>query len=251
MTSVPISLAAFCAIFFGALTGVWAARRLPEPHLTNETRTVVSVSMAVVGTLAALVLSLMLTSASASFNARTHAIQKLAVDIIKLDRSLQRYGPDAVGVRRTLRRYAQAKTDELSAQAGSEVLGLDNLHLLETVSDEVLNLRPADERGQRVQAQALQVINDMEDARWLLVEQSSMSVPVPFLVLLIFWLSLLFASFGLFAPRNGTVVLALILCALAISGGILMILELGAPSRGLVRPSVAPMITAMGEIARE
>ena len=251
MNSVFFSLFAFCAIFFGALAAVWVARRLPEPHLTSETRTAVSVSMAVVGTLAALVLSLMLSSAGTSFNARTTAIKTLAVDIIKLDRALQRYGPEAAPIREALRRYARAKTEELSHRGQDGDLGIDNLHRLETISDQVVGLGPADERGQRVQAQTLRIIDEMVDARWLLTERSSLAVPLPFLILLIFWLSLLFASFGLFAPRNTTVVLALLLCALAISGGILMILELGAPTRGLIRPSVAPMVTAIQQLARE
>ncbi len=251
MSSVFVSLFAFCAIFFGALAAVWVARRLPEPHLGSETRTAVSVSMAVVGTLAALVLSLMLSSAGTSFTARTTAIQTLAVDIIKLDRALQRYGPEAAPIREALRRYARAKADELSDRGQDGGLAIENLHQLETISDQVIGLRPADERGHRVQTQALQIIDEMVDARWLLVERSGLAVPLPFLVLLIFWLSLLFASFGLFAPRNTTVVLALLLCALAISGGILMILELGAPTRGLIRPSVAPIVTAIQQLARE
>ena len=251
MTSVYISLLAFCCIFLGALAGVWIARRLPEPHLTSETRTAVSVSMAVVGTLAALVLSLMLSSAGASFTARSTAIQTLAVDVIKLDRALQRYGPDASAAREALRSYARAKTEELSQPYPADRLGLDNLQRLETLSDRIVDYHPVDERGRRVQIQALRLIDGMADARWLLVERSGLAVPFPFLVLLIVWLSLLFASFGLFAPRNTTVVLALLLCALAISGGILMILELGAPTRGLVRPSVAPMVIAVEELARE
>ena len=50
-----IGLIAFVAIFGGALVGIFAARALPEHHLSDETRTAVSVSAAIVGTLSALV----------------------------------------------------------------------------------------------------------------------------------------------------------------------------------------------------
>ena len=44
------------AIFGGALIGRFVARRLPGDHLTSETQSVVTVSVAVIGTLSALVL---------------------------------------------------------------------------------------------------------------------------------------------------------------------------------------------------
>jgi hypothetical protein len=249
MNSVLVSLSAFLAIFCSALIGLWAAPRLPEPHLNSETRTAVSVSMAVVGTLAALVLGLMISSASTSFRARTDAVESLAVDIIKLNRALQRYGPEAASARDTLQAYAQSKIHELSDRIEGAGLGLGALHILETINDQVLALRPNNDRERHIQGNALQLIDAISNARWLLVEKNSLAVPPQFMALLIFWLSLLFASFGLFAPRNTTVIITLLLCAVAISGGILMILELGNPTRGLIQPSVAPLNMAIGEIA--
>jgi hypothetical protein len=121
--------------------------------------------------------------------------------------------------------------------------------MFEAVSDQVLRLQPAEERERQLQTQALKLLDAIADARWLFVEKSSISMPAPLLVLLIFWLALLFGSFGLFAPQNATVIVVLLLCAMAISGGILTILELGRPTQGLIQPSVAPMITAIDEIA--
>jgi hypothetical protein len=249
MSSLFISLAAFVAIFGGALAGVWIARRLPEHHQNAETRNAISLSMAVVGTLAALVLGLMISTASSSFRTRADAIQNLALDIVKLNRTLQRYGPEAAGVQTALQSYARAKTHELSEGAGASGLGLRTLAMLETVNDEILELRPGDDRLRHIQARAIQLADSIGDARWLLIEHSGTAIPPPFLILLIFWLTLLFASFGLFAPKNLTVIVALLLCAIAISGGILMILELGSPSSGLIRASVAPMDRAITEIS--
>ena len=247
MYPLLISLCAFLAIFGGALAGVWLANRLPEPHLTNETRTAVSVSMAVVGPLAALVLSLMITNASTSFSARKGAIENLAVNIIRLDRALMRYGEQSAPVRATLRTYADAKARELSRRS-STGLELQNLRLLESLSDQILAFKIADDRERQIEFQALKLVDAMSEARWLLAKKTDIAVPPAFLVLLIFWLSLLFASFGLFAPKNATVIVILLLCAIAISGGVFMILELGSSTRGLVRPSVEPMNIAISEI---
>lgn len=248
MEAALTGIVAFLAIFGGAAIGMAVARRLPKPHLSAETRTAVSVSMAVVGTLAALVLSLLITTANTSFTTRSSAIATLATDIIKLDRVLLRYGPEASGVRAALRSYAVEKKADLEETVETDVLGLDLLKRLEAIEDRIVSLRPADDRQRQIQARATQIINGISDERWILVERTQAEVPTAFLVLLIFWLALLFASFGLFSPHNGTVLAILLLCALAISGGIVFIVDLAQPAQSLVRTSFAPLDTAIAEI---
>lgn len=250
MDAILASLVAFGSIFGSALAGVQLARRLPEPHLSTETRTAVSVSMAVVGTMAALVLGLMINTSSTSFNSRSEAVESLAVGVLKLNRALIRYGSDASSIRETLQNYTKAKIDELSNSTQRTDVGLPTLQVLETINDQILALEPSDDRQRNIQGRARELAYSMADARWILVSKSVSAVPFAFLTLLILWLSLLFASFGLFAPRNATVIVVLFLCAFAISGGIFMILELGSPARGLIRPSVAPMYTALSEIRK-
>jgi hypothetical protein len=231
MNSAAIGLSAFAAIFTGAVLGLLGARRLPSAHLSAETRTAVSVSMAVVGTLSALV------------------IGDLAIDVLRLDRSLARYGAEAEPVRASLRGYAEAKLAELSVRhARPGDVALPTLALLENVGDQILDLHPADDRQRRIQAQATRFVEAIADARWLLIEKGEVAVPGAFLGLLIFWLASLFASFGLFAPANGVALVALLLCSLAIAGGIFMILELASPMGGLVQPSLSPLHAAMVQL---
>jgi len=69
-------------------------------------------------------------------------------------------------------------------------------------------------------------------------------------VILTFWLVVLFASFGLYAPRNATVFAALLISALSVSGAIFLILELDQPFEGLIQISSAPLrdaFTHLGE----
>ena len=70
------------------------------------------------------------------------------------------------------------------------------------------------------------------------------SIPMLFLLTLVLWLAVLFVSFGLFAPPNSVVIAALIVCALSVSGAILLILELAGPFDGLIQISSAPLRNA-------
>jgi hypothetical protein len=94
----------------------------------------------------------------------------------------------------------------------------------------------------------MKLLDSIADARWLLIEKANTSLPTSFLVLLIFWLALLFGSFGLFAPSNATVITILLLCALAISGGVFMVLELERATKGLIRVSTEPIFNAIRDI---
>jgi hypothetical protein len=76
-------------------------------------------------------------------------------------------------------------------------------------------------------------------------EQNVTGVSIPMLVILVSWLAMIFASFGLFAPRNATVVVSLFVSALSVSGAILLILEMYSPFAGLIQISQAPLRGAL------
>jgi hypothetical protein len=118
----------------------------------------------------------------------------------------------------------------------------------EALTSRVLDLQPSDNHQRQAQAQALKVLDSIADARWLLIEKANTSLPTSFVILLIFWLALLFGSFGLFAPGNATVIIVLLLCALAISGGVFMVLELETATKGLIRVSTDPISNAIREM---
>src|SRR3954451_24508153 len=95
MTHSLIGLISFTVIFVGAVIGLLTARYLPPEHLSSQTQTAVNVSVAVIGTLAALVLGLMITTASNSFSARSNEVTELSFQLIRIDRLLRRYGTEA------------------------------------------------------------------------------------------------------------------------------------------------------------
>jgi hypothetical protein len=94
-------------------------------------------------------------------------------------------------------------------------------------------------------SQALALTSDMAEVRWLLIEQDVLGIPVPVLLVVLFWVCLLFMSFGLFAPPNVTVGVVLFLCALAVAGAIQTTLDLSRPFEGIVRVSAQPLRHAL------
>jgi hypothetical protein len=196
-----IGLIAFVAIFGGALLGIFAARALPGHHLTAETRTAVSVSAAIVGTLSALVLGLMISTASSSFSERSREVTAISVDLIRINRMMQRYGANADDVRAKLRVYASAKMQELFPATGkpSRTSGVTT-RMMETTQEAILSLAPTDERQRWLRSQALTLSDGLLQARWQLAEQAGRSIPLPFVIMLILWLAIVFGTFGLFTP---------------------------------------------------
>ena len=249
MINILIGLISFVAIFGGALGGFFAARRLPGHHLNSQTQSAVTVSVAVIATLAALVLGLMINAANRSFSARTDEIRQLSLQLIRIDRNLRRYGIDGDDARAKLREWAAAKSRELFPEKGqSPVSSETTIVKLEAVQDALLALTPHDDRQKYLQGLCLTLSSNIIEARWALEQRTGHSIPVPFLVLLIFWLTIVFASFGLFAPANSTTIVALLLCAVAVSGGIVLIEELDNPLSGFIRIPSDSMRKALIEI---
>src|SRR5215813_5520894 len=115
----------FLILLAGAFAGWTMRRRLPEHQLTDDTKSLVSVSMAVVATVSALVLGLLISNANTSFRALGGEVTTLSAQILRLDQILRRYGPDTDAARETLRQYAEEKTADLFPDNPADVR-LDN-----------------------------------------------------------------------------------------------------------------------------
>jgi hypothetical protein len=109
----------------------------------------------------------------------------------------------------------------------------------------LLALKPANARDQWWMGQAMTLAGKIGDTRWLIAQQVDEGTPKAFVALLVFWLALLFASFGLFAPHNSTSAVILTLCALAVAGAVAMFLELERGFGHMIRVSPRPMQQAV------
>src|SRR4051794_32515899 len=249
MFNFVTGLISFVAVFGGALFGLFVRRRLPRNHFSSETQSAVTVSVAVIGTLSALVLGLMITAANSSFTRRSDEVRELSLQVIRTERNLRRYGTEAEDARAKLRAWAIVKTQQLFPEKGQPVPSSERaVQMLESVQDALLVLTPKDERQKYLRTVCLTLSSTLIQTRWSLEQRLGHSIPVPFLVLLIFWLAVVFASFGLFAPANATTIVALFLCSVAVSGGIYLIEELDNPHSGLIQVPFDSMQKALFEV---
>jgi hypothetical protein len=224
---------------------------LPEQHLSSESKDVIKLGMGLIATMSALVLALLTNSAKSSYDAQRNEVTQAAANIILVDRVLAHYGPETKEARDLLKLSVAGMIDRIwpNDPVGNAKLGPTTAGG-ELFFDKIQELTPHTDVQRSLQAQAVKTSIDVGQARLLLFEQGGRSIPMPFLVLLIFWVTVIFLSFGLFAPRNATVVATLFLCALSVSGAIFLIMELDRPFGGLIEISSAPLRSAMASIGK-
>lgn len=163
------------------------------------------------------------------------------------------YGPDAKPARAQLRRIVAGLLDRLWPADGSRPAAMDSAEITELSAPlykAVRELKPATEAERTLQTQALQIGTDLGRARWLLSHQDDESIPVPFLAVLGFWLFVLFVIFGLLSPRNVTVVMVLLVCALSVASALFLIADLGSPSQGLFQMPDTPLRKALSQLGQ-
>jgi hypothetical protein len=207
--------------------------------------------MGLVATLAALVLGLLIASAKGSYDSQSTEVTELSAKVVFLDRVLAHYGPEAREARELLRSSVARAIDQMWSKdpailfkatpgtAGAEVL-----------ADKVQELSPKNDSERAIQSQAMSIVMALGQTRWLLYEQRLSSVSMPVLVVLTFWVTALFVSFGLFAPFNTTTIVSLLVSALSVSGAIFLILEMYTPYAGLIQISSAPLRAALAQLGQ-
>jgi hypothetical protein len=253
MSELTIAVIVFACVLGSALLGLFLRAALPEHHLSSESKDVVKLAMGLIATMAALVLGLLTASAKSSFDLQNAETVHSAADIIRLDRALARYGPETKEIRDLLKRAVAFRIRLTWPEDRSAPANLDSPELTratESLEDKIRELSPRNELQREFKSQALQISGELLATRWLRIEQLSNPVPLLFLVVLVFWLSILFGTFGLFAPRNATVIAALVLCAVAVSGSTFLILEMHRPFDGLMKISPAPMLYALSKLGQ-
>jgi hypothetical protein len=214
MSPFAIGCIAFLCVFGAALLGMFLRSRLPEHHLTLESREAIKLATAIVGTLSALALGLLIASAKRSFDDAGTERRTSAARLLLLDRVMAQYGAETAPLRKVLRTIVEARLKAVDDGFGSDTSVAEGVDV-ETMQGGLRSLSPQTDAQRSLQARALQLAGDIAEARWLRTESEVGGFPAPFLAILILWLALLFASFGVLAPGNGTVVATLFVCAVS------------------------------------
>lgn len=242
---------AFGVMIFGALCGLLFQYRLPSHHLNEASRDTIKLGAALISTLAALVLSLLINSATGTFRQVSDGLTVASARVILLDELLAAYGGETLEIRRSLRESVANSLDLIHlppGSAGAPVRMADNARLLAGLVDSVRMLRPSTPLQQSLSLRGIELSQDLLEANWTLHEEGQSSLPVLFLVVLLLWLFLLNVTYGLFAPLNGTVLAILLVCALSVASAIFLIQEMNHPLNGYVKVSGATLESALERI---
>ena len=241
---IPMEIAAvvFGCVFGGALCGILLRIIVPPHHFSADSKEVIKLGMGLIATMAALVLGLVIATAKNSYDALDEAVKRTSAKVLLLDRLLADYGPETKAARGLLRQLLAARIEAVWPEDRSQraSLGAPEAPFTE-IETRILQLAPRNDVQRWLQSQSLQISGEILETRWLVLGGLGSSIPVPFLAVVVFWLTIIFGSFGLLAPRNSTVVVVLCICALSVAGSIFLILEMDRPFEGLMKISSAPM----------
>lgn len=258
MGPLGTSLLVLLFIFGSALLGAFLRTRFPKEQLDLETKHLVHSVVGIIGTMTGMVLGLLVASAKSSYDSQRDGVSHLAASIVVLDRSLAHYGPGTqearaelrTSVREMIARMWPEEPSPSKTLPSTNPSGAEDSGKYDEVYDRILALEPKNEAERTTQAHALKIIHETAQMRWRLVAQRSSSIPMVFLVLMVLWLAITFASFGLFAPRHATSFGVLLLGSLVVSSAVFLILELEHPFHGFVHISSQPLQNALTQISQ-
>jgi hypothetical protein len=243
MSGTLIAFIAASCISSGTLVGLIVNRMLPEHHLSDESKDAIKVGAGMISLMSALVLGLLVSSAKSTFDSTGAAVKQNGADVLVMDYLLADYGPEAKGVREELRQALATAVQTLwPEESSSDVfLHVERNTTLQKLLEDIRVLSPQTEAQRALQAQAQTLGIEILRTRWLQIEQAQVSLPLPFLIILLIWLTLLYMSFGLLAPHNATVITTLFLSGLALASALFLIIDMSQPMEGAIKISSGPL----------
>ena len=237
--AVIISVASFALILICIAGGLFLRYRLPESHLSGDSKDVIRLATALIGTMAAVVVALLFASTRSTYEATNSNVARLTAGVVELDQLLKEYGGnESLALRRALRSDTESMVSAIwreDAPMTGEVLRPVTQE--ETVLYKLRQLEPTTPVQIAIKSRALAVSSDIEQTRLTLLSQPPDSLSRPFITVLVLWLCFIFASFSMSSKANPTLVIVLLVCAFTASTAIYLILELGQPFDGLLQLS--------------
>jgi len=243
VTAISIATVTFACAFGGALLGTYVRSILPATHLSKESQDVMRLVMGLIATMTALLLGLVTASARSTFDNQDAASRTSAANILTLDRLLARYGPETRSTRDLIRQAVAFRIETTWPDDGSAGSGLTQAQgpaAVEEIENQILQLSPATDAQRWFKSEALRLSQDIVTARWRALGSQEGSVPLLFLTVVIFWLTMTFGSFGLYAQPNATVITVLFVSAFSVAAAVFLTLELDDPFSGLIKISSGP-----------
>ncbi len=246
----------FTCLFSSALAGVIMHARLPGHTLPLGARTVMHRSIAIIAAMAGVLLVMLTLSQKAAFDRAGRDVREFSAQLIQLDHTLRRAGPQADSARDLLFRYAvhamqQVWPDGNMVMPQRDVTSAPPLGRLEDAIAAIPQDTPV---RLEVVGDAQRILRDASRANWALEASESNSTSPYLVAVVLFWLMLTFASFGLSAPlggggANALVITTLFLSAIALGGAMFLLEEYNDPFRGVIIVSHEPLQAALFAIS--
>jgi type II secretory pathway pseudopilin PulG len=252
MSTLTTAAIVFACVFGGALFGMILRAVLPDRHLNPDARDVIKVAMAMIATLSALVLGLLIASAKGSLDEKESQLRSVAAEVVQLDRTMAAYGEETKEARDLLKQMVVARIGQIWPEEGETVTtsAIGRGSGIEAIQRKLLDLSPQTEAQRWLQSTALKTCGSISASRWIVLEEIGSSIRWPFMAILVFWLAVIFASFGLFAPRSFIVTAALFVAALSVAGSIYLILAMDQPYSPPIKISSAPLRIALQQLGQ-
>ena len=251
MKDILIGVVVFAIIFGGALLGMFLGKILPVQHLSTESRDVIRIVMGMLAMLSSVTLGFspappLARSPRGRVNCAVRACNSSCGS--DLGRVRTETAPTRALLKQVLsERISQIWPEEGGAVSLSALSGGPGINL---VQRDLFALSPQTERQRWLRSNALEITNTIAESRWTTVEQIGSRFPWAFFIVVVFWLAVVFASFGLFAPRNASVIAALFVAALALAAPIFMMFETDQPYGGLVKIPSTSLRIALDQLGR-
>lgn len=239
MSSTVAFLASFVSILVGAAVGVMLKRSLPADLLEGGSKEAIRLGAGFLATLAALVIGLMIASAKNTYDTQNASIRQLGANVVLVDQLLIKYGPDAKAARTLLRETIPSATtriwqENIAGKTGSTfVISETGERFYNAIED----LKPANPEHISLKSRIVAITTEIGRTRLLVFTQSENAIPVPFFIVLVFWLVVIFASFSLFAEPGPLVIGSTLLFAVSVSSALFLIVDLSHPFDGLMQIS--------------
>jgi hypothetical protein len=251
VSSSAVGFLVFAFVFAGALAGVLLNRMLPDDHLSKDSQDVIRLGTGMLSVLASLVLGLLIASAKTSFDRIDGDVRQFSSNVIELGDVLRGFGPEAAPTLGRLYDYTMrsVRTHNGGIEEPADIEDDVASRLIVGLRDGIIALPDTTSRQNTLHTQAWGLFQTLEQSRWKIIQESPNTFQPVVLCILVTWIALIFVSFGLNAPRNATVLVALFICSAAIGGAIFLVHEMDSPFDGLIQISAEPMQKALAHLS--
>jgi hypothetical protein len=274
MIQLLVASLVFVSVLTGAAIGMWLRYRLPENHVDEDSLDVIKSMTGMISVLSALVLGLLAANVRSDFESLNGQVRDFGAHLVMLDNTLRDMGAPADTARHMLLDYTTKAIDavwgakaasqkpilERGADAARSVVSRvfggtdviwrerdDGAPVLGSVRLLVANM---DSANPALRASALRTLEYLLQARWILHERTASPILPPFMLLLTFWITAVFMSFGLAAPRNATVRIGFVVCAATLASCFYMTVEMDLPFDGFLTIGNTPLRDAVSHMMR-